>query len=83
MSSAIEIKRLHCRSPKITRNGKNNNAKQNCRCKDCGVRFISGDERSYRGALSWIKTVINITLGWRIGMRDISVAEVLKALKSG
>ncbi|MDR1073473.1 MAG: hypothetical protein LBL45_07350 [Treponema sp.] len=50
---------------------------------------MSGDERAYRGILSWIKTVINIMPVWGIGMRDVNVAlkisaaKALKALKSG
>jgi transposase-like protein len=87
MLITIEIKRPHCHSPNITRNGKKSDNKQNYRCKHCGHQFIS--ERTYRGTLSWIKNAINIMPVRGIGIRDISVVlqisitKALKVLKSG
>jgi predicted transposase YbfD/YdcC len=51
MTITIEIKRPHCHSHNITRNGKKRNGKQNYRCTQYGCQFIGGHEMTYRGCL--------------------------------
>ena len=62
MSITIEIKGPPCHSTKITRNGKKYNGKQNYLCTQCGRRFASDHEMTYRGCLSWVVEPVKIML---------------------
>ncbi|MHB9294241.1 putative IS1 family transposase ISPa14 [Hollandina sp. SP2] len=89
MTITIDIKCPHCQSANLTRNGKKIKGKQNYRCKDSDHQFISEQERTYRGTLSWINHVIKIMLVRGIGIGDIStvlqisITKGLNVLKSG
>jgi transposase-like protein len=88
MRISIDITCPRRHNANIPKNRKKNKRKQNYRGKDCGRRFISGHERTYKGTLSWVKNMIKImSVGGasirNIGaMLQISSTTVLKVLIS-
>ena len=88
MKINIALKCPYCHSDTIVRNGKKHNSTQNYLCNACLKQFISDHERTYRGTISGLVSLVKIMLVRGIGVRDvstilnISTKKVLKILIS-
>jgi IS1 family transposase/transposase-like protein len=77
-----------CHDTRIVKNGRKGNGKQQYLCRNCGRQFISDNEKTYKGTLSIITTLILRMLVRGSGIRDISfvlqvsITKVLKTLRT-